>query len=451
MQIDSSIFKGYDIRGIFPQNIDQELAYKIGVGYAHTVKPDGEVLVGEDVRLHSHELKEGLIRGLLDSGVDVVDVGKISTDMYYFGVGKYNLAGGIQATASHNPPEWHGFKMVKRGPVAMSLEDGLSAIRDFIINDYTDPLATNKGKLRQYNIWDDFADYALGWLKGITVKRLKVVINPNFGFAGQVFKLIIEKGQLPIELISINNDPDGSFPNGRPDPYIPENRVELCDLVKSEHADLGITWDADADRVFFVTETGEFIDPYYLNTILIKEMLAQYPGSYIVYEPRYQWATLDAIKQNGGKPVLCQVGHSYIKQKMRESDAVFASESSGHTYYRDFWYADCGMIPALQVLAFLSSHSRKLSEAIVPIIQKYYISGEINSEIDDKVDKINEIASRYGDGHQSRLDGIAVEYPDWRFCVRPSNTEPLLRLTLEAKTQELMAQKRDEVLNLIRS
>lgn len=451
MNIDSSIFKGYDIRGIFPKNIDSELAYKIGVSYAQTVKPNGEILVGEDVRLHSHELKESLIQGLIDSGVNVLDVGQISTDMYYFGVGKYDLAGGIQATASHNPPEWHGFKMVKRGPVAMSLEDGLSAIRDFIVNDYVAPTTTNKGQLRKLNIWEDFAEYSLSWLKGITLKPFKVVINPNFGFAGQVFQLIIKKGNLPIELITLNNEPDGSFPKGRPDPYIPENRVELCDLVKSSHADLGITWDADGDRVFFVSETGEFIDPYYLNTILIKEMLAQYPGSSIVYEPRYQWATLETIKQNGGQPVLCQVGHSYIKQKMRESDATFASESSGHTYYKDFWYADCGMIPALQVLSFLSTHPTKLSNAIAPITQRYHISGEINTEIDDKTGKINEIAQRYADGQQSRLDGIAVEYSDWRFCVRPSNTEPLLRLTLEAKSQELMEQKRDEVLNLIRS
>lgn len=279
---------------------------------------------------------------------------------------------------------------------------------------------------------------------------MKVVINPNFGLAGQVFNNIVNVGKLPLEIIAINNEPNGNFPKGRPDPYIPENRYELCELVKSSKADLGITWDADADRVFFVTEKGEFVDPYYLNTILIKESLSKYPNSTVVYEPRYQWATLDVIKSNGGTPILCQVGHSYIKQSMRTNNGVFASESSGHTYYRDFWYADCGMIPAMQILVYLSNSNQKLSEAIAPVTTKYFISGEINTEIEDKDGKMNEIAEHYKDAQISRLDGVAVEYDDWRFCVRPSNTEPLLRLTLEAKSQELMEQKRDEVLALIR-
>ncbi len=450
MKVDHDIFKAYDIRGIWNKNINNELAYQIGLSYAHYVKPQGEVLVGEDVRLHSHELKESLIKGLLDAGINVLDVGLISTDMYYFGVGNYKTAGGIQVTASHNPSEWHGFKMVKAGPVAMTLEDGIGQIRDLIESGNLIPSPV-KGNLRKLDILDDFVDYILGWIKDIDIKSLNIVINPNFGFSGKVFARIVEKGQLPLKVTTINGEPDGNFPKGRPDPYIPENRAELCKLVSSTEADLGITWDADADRVFFVTEKGDFVDPYYLNTLLIKNMLGKFPGASIVYEPRYQWATLETITQFGGVPIECQVGHSYIKQKMREVDAVFASESSGHTYYRDFWYADCGMIPVMQMLAYLSTHTEALSHAVQPVLDKYFISGEINSELDDKVGKMNEIAEKYKDGKQSRLDGVAVEYPDWRFCVRPSNTEPLLRLTLEAKTQQLMEQKRDEVLNLIRS
>lgn len=450
MKVDHSIFKAYDIRGIFPTNIDNDLAYQIGLAYAAYVQPDGQVLVGEDVRIHSHELKESLIKGLLDAGVNVLDVGPISTDMYYFGVGNYKLAGGIQVTASHNPPEWHGFKMVKAGPVAMTLEEGIGQIRDLIESNTLKP-SEKKGTLTQKDILNDFTQNILSWVQGRTIKPMKVVINPNFGLAGQIFQHIVKAGNLPIEVIAINNEPNGNFPKGRPDPFIPDNRTELCERVKSEGADLGITWDADADRVFFISDKGEFIDVYYTNTLLIAEMLKKYPKSKVIYDPRYTWALIEAIKDNGGEPVICVVGHSYIKQKMREVDAVFAGESSGHTYYRDFWYADCGMIPPMQMLAYLSDTNKKLSEAVAPVMHKYIISVETNTEIDDKEGKMNEIAEHYNDATISRLDGVAIEYSDWRFCVRPSNTEPLLRLTLEAKSKELMEQKRDEVLSLIRS
>lgn len=450
MQIDPDIFKAYDIRGIWEQNINTELAYLIGIAYAEYVKPRGEVLVGEDVRLHSHELKTSLINGLRDSGIDVVDVGLISTDMYYFGVGYLQTDGGIQVTASHNPPEWHGFKMVKKGPVAMTLEDGIGQIRDLIIKNKL-PKNKRKGKYRKLNLTQNFIEYILNWISDTEIKPLTIVINPNFGIAGKIFSQIIEQGKLPIKLIPINAEPDGSFPKGRPDPYIPENRKELCQLVKSSHANLGITWDADADRVFFVDELGNFIDPYYLNTLLIKSMLTKSPGSAIVYEPRYQWATIETILTNGGKPIACQVGHSYIKQKLRNVNGVFASESSGHTYYQDFWYADCGMIPPMQILEMISGTKKTLSQMLSPIMNKYFISGEINSEINDKEKKLQQIAHAYSDGKISTLDGIAVEYDSWRFCVRPSNTEPLLRLTLEAKDESTMVIKKNELLKLIRS
>jgi len=450
MTIDPSIFKAYDVRGIYPDSITPELAYKIGQAYAEFIKPKGEVVVGNDVRLHSEELKMKVAEGLTDSGVDVVDIGLISTDMYYFAVGNYGFAGGIQSSASHNPPEFHGFKMIREKVIPLTFEDGISQIRDLIIKDEFVKSET-KGKIRKLNIDDDYVDYILSWLKLKDIKHFKVVINPNFGYAGVMFRKIVERGKLPIEIIGLNDEPDGTFPKGRPDPFIPDNRIEISELVKSSEADFGIAWDADADRVFFCADGGLFAEPYYLNTVLIKQMLKKYPKEKIIYDPRYTWALIDAIKENGGEPVISKVGHSYIKEKMREVNALYATESSGHTYFRDFWYADNGMIPVMQILEFLTENDVKLSEVIQPVINKYFISGEINTEVTDKEGKMEEIAEKYADGNVSRLDGVAVEYSDFRFVVRPSNTESLLRLTLEAKSKDLMEVKRDEVLAIIRS
>ncbi len=446
--INTSIFKGYDIRGIYPQDLNEELAYKIGQAYVNTVKPEGEILIGYDVRLHSKSLQESLIKGITDSGVDVIDVGLISTDMLYFGVGNYKTDGGVQVTASHNPPEWHGMKMVKKGPVPMTLEHGIGQIRDYVIEG-KNAHSEKKGNVCRLDIWNDYAGFILSWIEPKSIKPMKIVINPNYGLAGEIFRRIIEIGELPIELISINDKPDGSFPKGRPDPFIPENRTELIELVKESRADLGIAWDADADRVFFCADGGVFVEPYYLNTLLIKQMLSGRPGEKIVYDPRYTWALVEAIRNAGGEPVLTRVGHSYIKESMIKTNALFAAESSGHTYYRDYWHSDCGMIPPLQVLSYLSQTGQKLSEAVKPVMEKYFISGEINSDVADKEAKISEIAERYKDARLSSIDGISVEYENWRFTVRPSNTEPLLRLTLEAKSKKLMEEKTEEVLGLI--
>lgn len=450
MQIDPSIFKAYDIRGIYPNNINEELAYDIGRAYATFVKPQGEVAVGHDVRLQSENLKNNIAKGLMDSGVSVVDIGLISTDMYYFAVGNYKFAGGIQSSASHNPPEYHGFKMIRENVIPLTFEEGISQIRDIIEKkSFVD--SETKGNLRKMNIEDDYVKFILSWINPGKVRPLKIAINPNFGYAGEIFRKIVSQGKLPIEVVGINDKPDGTFPKGRPDPFIPENRVEISEFVKSSKANLGIAWDADADRVFFIADDGTFLEPYYLNTILIKQMLKKFPGEKIIYDPRYTWGLIGAIKENGGTPVVCRVGHSYIKEKMREENALYATESSGHTYFRDFWYADNGMIPAMQVIEYLSENNVELSEVLKPVMNKYFISGEINSEVKDKESKMKEIAEKYSDAQISTLDGVGIEYPDYRFVVRPSNTEPLLRLTLEAKSKEQMEKKRDEVLAIIRS
>ncbi|OGM10400.1 hypothetical protein A2Z67_06140, partial [Candidatus Woesebacteria bacterium RBG_13_36_22] len=384
MNIDPSIFKAYDIRGIYPKTINEEVAYKIGYAYAIINKPENEVLVGHDVRIHSEKLKKSIIDGLTDAGTDVMDVGWMSTDMLYFGVGNYQTDGGIAVTASHNPPEWHGAKMVKKGVVPMTLESGIGEIRDFIINNkkWT---KTQKGKVRNYqDILIDYSKYILTWINPKDIKPFKVVINPNYGYGGLIFKKIIELGHLPIDLIELNSNPDGNFPKGRPDPFIPENRIEFSNLVKLSGANLGITWDADSDRVFFCADYGLFVVPYYLNTILIETMLKKHKSEKIIYDIRYTWGLIEAIKENGGIPVLCRVGHSYIKEKMREENALFAVESSGHTYYKNYWYSDCGMLPPVQVLEFLSNTNKRFSEIVIPIMNKYFICDEINSEVADK-------------------------------------------------------------------
>jgi len=449
MTIDPSIFKAYDIRGIYPDTLNEEIAYKIGQGFVNYTKPQGEVMVGKDVRLHSGELKDALVRGLNDAGIDVCDVGFMSTDMLYFGVGNFKFAGGLQSTASHNPPEWHGFKMVDKGPTPTTMEHGIGQIRDYVISDNKIE-SPKKGTVQKMDILGEYCKYILSWVNASKIKPMKVVLNPNFGLGGKIFEKIVEMGKLPLELVKINFEPDGTFPKGRPDPFIPENRIEFSALVKSSGADLGITWDADSDRVFFCADGGLFVEPYFLNTVLIKQMLLKHPGEKMIYDPRYSWALIDAIKENGGTPIISKVGHSYIKEILKKENALFGSESSGHTYYRDYWNSDCGMIPPMQVLEFLSETGSKLSEVVAPVMNKYFISGEINSDVTDKEGKMEEIAKKYSDAEISRLDGVAIEYKDWRFCVRPSNTEPLLRLTLEAKNEKLMEEKRDEVLNIIR-
>lgn len=450
MKIDPSIFKAYDIRGTYPDQLNEEVFYAVGGAFATFLKPKSEVLVGRDVRVYSEKLQKAIIEGLIDFGVDVVDVGLVTTDMYYFGVGHYMFSGGIQVTASHNPPEWHGAKMVRENVIPIALKTGIGQIRDIVLQRQITK-AAHRGKLRKLNIENDYIDYISSWINPKKIKPMKIVFNPNFGYAGEIFKKIVKTLKLPLELIPLNDTLDGTFPKGRPDPFVPENRPEFINLVRNTEADFGVAWDADADRCFFCADGGLFTEPYYLNTILIEKMLKKYKGGKIIYDPRYTWALIEAIEKNGGIPILSRVGHSYIKDMMRKENAVFATESSGHTYYRDFWYADSGMIPVMQILEILSESSKKLSELVLPVMNKYFISGEINSDVKDKEAKIKEIAQKYSDAKQSTLDGISIEYQDYRFTVRPSNTEPLLRLTLEARSKELMEEKKREVLTLIHS
>lgn len=440
MKIDQQIFKAYDIRGVYPDQINEEIIYRIGQGYAKIIKPAKPVVVGCDVRISSPSLKNALISGLNDAGIDVVDIGTVSTEMYYFAVGNYGYGGGIQVTASHNPKEWNGAKMVRENVIPISGDTGLFEIRDFASSDQK-IISDIKGTVHKKEILDDYCRYLLTWIDVKKIKPLKLVYNPNFGFEGIVLKKTIEIGKLPLKLIPLNAEPDGTFPKGRPDPFIPENRVELIELVKKENADLGVAWDADADRVFFCSDDGTFLDSYYTNTLLIKYMLGKFPNSKIIYDPRYTWALIETIQNNGGEALLERVGHSFIKARMRKENALFAGESSGHTYYRDFWYADCGMIPLLQLLEIISTNNIKLSQLVRPVLDKYFISGEINFKVNDQKRIMEKIKNQFIDAKINEIDGISCEYDDWRFSLRGSNTESLLRLNIEAKNHPTLVEK----------
>jgi len=443
MKVDTSIFRAYDIRGIYPKEINAEVAYAIGQAYVKVVNPDGAIVIGHDVRLHSEELKKAMIEGILDAGIDVIDIGLISTEMIYFATGYYGYAGGIQSTASHQPSEWHGAKMVKRNAEPIFRDNGMNEIKEFVVSGKK--INKKRGELTQKDVLDDFCKYILTWIEPKNIKEMKVVANANFGFQGKLLDRIIEMGKLPIEIIKLNYEPDGTFPKGSPNPYLPENREEFVELVKKEEPDFGVAWDADADRVFFATKKGLFLEPYYTNTLLIQDILKKFPGSKIVYDPRNTRALIDTIKSNGGKPVIANVGHSFIKAKMRGENAVFCGESSGHTYYRDFWFADSGMIPFLQMLEVLSSEKKTLDEMIEEVMKKYYISGEENFTTDKAKEITEECEETFDDGEADKFEGLTIEYPDWRFNLRSSNTEPLLRINLEANSKELMERKLEEV------
>lgn len=448
--MDPKIFKAYDIRGIYPNEINDHDGYKIARAYVEVIKPKGPVVVGFDVRIHSKEIAQSVIKGLNDSGRDVIAVGLISTEMMYFAVGSLQAAGGVQVTASHNPARYHGMKLVRHGAEPISGETGLSDIKQGAMAGKFAPSA-KQGTLMERDILEDYVNYVLTWIDTAAIKPMKLVYNPNFGFEGKVLEALVERGKLPLELIPLNENPDGTFPKGRPDPFVPENRPEFVELVKSSGADLGVAWDADADRVFFCADGGLFVEPYYTNLLLIEQILSKHPGEKIVYDPRTWWATIDIVKKLKGVPILERVGHSYIKARMRKENAVFSGESSGHTYFRDFWFCDNGMIPLVLILELLSKTGKKLSELVKSYMEKYPISGEVNSTVTDVPAILKKIEAKYSDAKIDHFDGLSVEFNDWRFNLRPSNTEPLLRLNVEAKSKALVEKKTKELLELIRS
>jgi phosphomannomutase len=447
MALDPKVFKAYDVRGLYPSELDEEGAYAIGRAYAEQFEPRA-ITVGRDMRLSSPQMAAAVVRGAADAGVDVVDIGLVGTEMVYFAVGELGVDGGIMVTASHNPKEYTGMKIVRRGALPVGGESGLLEIRDRAVAGYDPSRAQTPGRVRGEDVYAPFVNRVLSFIEPKAVKPLRVVIDAANGMAGAMLPPLLER--LPIEAIRCYFEPDGSFPNHEPNPLLPENREFIVSKVKGEAADLGIAFDGDADRCFFVDDRGEFVPGDFITALLAASMLEKEPGGKIIYDVRASWAVPDTVERAGGTALVNRVGHAFIKHRMREVDAVFAGEVSGHYYFRDFSRADSGTIPALLMLELLSKRGQPLSEVLKPYRERYFITGELNTPVADVALKLQELKEHFrGQGEISHLDGISITAKDWHMNVRPSNTEPLLRLNLEARDPELMERKRDEALSVI--
>jgi len=447
------IFKAYDIRGIYPTEINELDVYKIAQAYCEFVEPS-EVVIGADVRLSSPALKRAAIKAVTDMRIHVIDVGEISTDMLYFAVANYGYAGGFSLTASHNPKEYNGMKMVREESKPISADTGIFEIRDIAMKKEVSESVLegepNPNFIKQKNILDDYAQKVRSFADFSKFKKMKIVANPNFGVGGRAADKIFEN--LDLKIVKLNWTPDGNFPKGRPDPLIPENRDEISKLVVSEEADFGVAWDADADRCFFFTEKGEFIEGYFITALLAKIFLERKAGSSILHDSRLVWAIEDIVKAGEGKDVQSKAGHAFIKERMRKEDSIFGGEMSAHYYFKDYFYCDNGMIPLVMMLEFLSTQTKTLSEIMNEMFwQKYFVSGEINTQVSDVEATLQKIKEKYSDGKQEEIDGVSVNYPEWRFNLRGSNTEPVIRLNVEAKNKNLLDEKTKELLNLIKN
>jgi phosphomannomutase len=449
--IDSSIFKAYDVRGLYGEQIDEEVAYRVGRAFIRVLAAEqgsaARVAIGHDMRLSAPALSERYADGMRDEGADVIDVGAVGTEMLYYAVGSRGLDGGLMCTASHNPKAYTGAKLVRRGAIALSGDAGIAEVGR-MANDL-DGTAAKRGSLVRDDIAADFHAAAMRFIDPGAVSPMKVVLDGGNGMAGPMVGPLLE--QLPIDGIATYWSPDGNFPDHEPNPLLPENREFIIAKVRSEGADLGIAWDGDADRCFFIDDQGSFVDGDFLTALLAESIVAKEPGALILYDVRASRAVRDTVERAGGRAEVNRVGHAFFKTRMRDTGAAFGGEVSGHYYFREFYCADSGAIPALLVLELLSQKRKRMSELMAAFRSRYFISGEINSEVSDQQAKMREIAERYSDGEITQLDGVSVDYPDWHFNVRPSNTEPLLRLNLESLvSREHMEQRRDEVLALIR-
>jgi phosphomannomutase len=445
-------FKAYDVRGRIPDEINESLAYDIGRAYCAFVQPH-RVAVGYDIRLSSPPLAKALKQGLLDSGCDVLDIGLWGTEGSYFATFAEQLDGGIMVTASHNPPDYNGMKFVREQARPISADTGLQQMRALIESQSFPPKAARPGSERPLDLRRKYLDHLLSYVDRARLRKLKVVVNPGNGGAG----LIVDQIEpfLPFEFVKVNHQPDGTFPNGIPNPMLLENQAATADVVRSAGADVGLAWDGDYDRCFFFDEQGQFIEGYYLVGLLAEVFLKREPGARIVHDPRLTWNTQDLVRKHGGVPVLCKSGHAFIKQKMREVDGAYGGEMSAHHYFRQFSYCDSGMIPWLLVLQVISERGQSLSELVGERMRLFPASGEINRRLtgDPKV-ILSGVRSRYESEAVGLdlTDGLSLEFPEWRFNLRSSNTEPLVRLNVESRGSEaLMKDKTAEILALLDS
>jgi phosphomannomutase len=449
------IFKAYDVRGLYGTEMDGDGAYLVGRAFARVLgglrdkEPAAlRVGLGRDMRNEAPEMSGRVREGLVDEGCTVLDAGMVGTEMLYYLVGSRDLDGGAMVTASHNPKAYTGIKLVREGALALSGDAGIGEVRATIEAGLPD--APGGGTVEAVDIYDDYHERVLGFIEPDRVKPLKVVADGANGMAGPMVGPLLER--LDLDLETFYWVPDGDFPDHDPNPLVEENRRFIIAKVTEEGADVGIAWDGDADRCFFIDGEGVFVEGDFLTALLARQLLQKEPGARIVYDVRASRAVPDTVSELGGTSYINRVGHAFFKQALREHGAAFGGEVSGHYYFRDFWCADSGTIPALLVLELLSTQDRPLSELVGELRERYFISGEINSEVDDQEGKMKELAERHSDAEISWLDGVSVDYPDWHFNVRPSNTEPLLRLNLESLvSREDMEAKRDEVLDLIRA
>jgi len=446
--LDPKVFKAYDVRGIYPSELDEEGAYAIARGYVSEFEPR-QIAVGRDMRLSGPAMAEAVIEGAADAGADVIDIGMVGTEMVYFAVGELDLDGGVMVTASHNPKEYTGMKIVRRGALPVGGDSGLLEVRDRALAATGTTVPVPAGGVRREDIWPAYVERVLSFVDVEAIRPLRVVIDAANGMAGTMLPPVLER--LPIEAVRCYFDPDGSFPNHEPNPLLPENREFIVRKTLEEGADFGVAFDGDADRCFFVDDAGEFVPGDFATALLAEGVLEKEPGAKVIYDVRASWAVPETIERGGGVPLVNRVGHAFIKQRMREEAAAFAGEVSGHYYFRGFSQADSGVVPFLLMLERVSKSGARLSDLLRPYRERYFITGELNTPVADVARKLEELEQRLGpEGTVSHLDGISVDAADWHFNVRPSNTEPLLRLNLEARSRELMERKRDEVLAVIR-
>jgi phosphomannomutase len=440
------IFKPYDVRGLYPSQLDEDGAYAIGRAYIDQFEAK-RIAVGFDMRVSSPALAEAVRRGAADGGADVLDLGLVGTEMVYFAVGELGLDGGIAVTASHNPKEYGGMKIVRAGALPVGGDSGLLDVRDRALAGKW--REARPGTIRPEDIWDRFVDRVLSFVDVDALRALRIVIDAANGMAGTMLPPVLERLRM-LDVVECFFEPDGTFPNHEPNPLLPENREFIISKTRAERADFGVAFDGDADRCFFVDDTGEFVPGDFVTALFAESILAGERGGKVIYDVRASWAVPEAIERAGGEAFVNRVGHAFIKQRMRELDAVFAGEVSAHYYFRKFSQADSGTVPFL-LMCELISRRGKLSDVLRPFRERYFITGEINTPVADVASTLARLEERFGsEGNVSHLDGLSVEAADWHFNVRPSNTEPLLRLNLEARSQGQMEAKRDEVLGVIR-
>ncbi|BEU88598.1 phosphohexose mutase [Selenomonas sp. TAMA-11512] len=449
MNLTGKGFGAYDVRGVYPDEVNEELAYRVGRVFVDLFQAK-KVAVGHDIRLSGPSIQEALVRGLTEAGADVMDIGQCGTEMIYFATGHYELDGGIMITASHNPKQYNGMKFVRKGSRPISSDTGLKDIEKAALADSGEPLGRTLGKVEKKDILDEYVAHILTYVDIKKLKPFKIVANTGNGAAGPIINAL-EK-HLPFDIVKVYNEPDGSFPNGVPNPILQENREATAKVVRESGAVCGIAWDGDFDRCFMFDEKGGFIEGYYMVGFLAEAFLKKSKGEKVIYDPRLIWNTIEIAEELGGEAVICKSGHAFIKDKMREVNAIYGGEMSAHHYFRDFFYCDSGMIPWLLMLELMSQTDKTLSELMKYRMERYPISGEINSKVADAKAVMEKVEAQYGpSGKVVKIDGLSVDYDKWRFNLRMSNTEPVIRLNVETKQDAaLLKEKTDELLAVIR-